>query len=278
MIDPGQLQLGTWRFSGSHFGKDQPKQYHGIINSALNDGINTFDTAQFYGDGMAEHRLYQALKHVKRDRYCLSSKAGIHWHENKVVHQADAKRLKKTLQKTLKTFHTDYLDIFYLHWKDPQISIAQSLHDLELLQKEGLCKYIGLCHLTATELQEALKTGISFYHQCVFNPIDNQDNELYQKIDQLKHIQNVIVSPFMQGLLLSNNQKVYGKKDWRRRHTYFNHKKLFVYKNKLNQRFKTNPEKINFLLTNLFKHFPNSKCCVGVSDISQYQDLRQIFL
>lgn len=278
MINVAQLQLGTWRFSGSHFGKDLPKQYQQIIQLALSDGITTFDTAQFYGNGIAENRLYQALKKVNRDCYYLSSKAGIHWQKNKVIHQADFKTLKSTLLKTLKSFDTHYIDIFYLHWKDPQICITQSLHDLQLLQKEGLCKHIGLCHLNETQLQEALKTGISFYHQCVYNPIQNQNNELYQKIDQLDQIQNVIVSPFMQGLLLSSGQKIYGKKDWRRRHEYFNHEKLIAYQKNLNQTYKTNAEKIKNLLTNLFEHFPNSKCCLGVSNIKQYQDLQQALL
>ncbi|MEK9657230.1 MAG: aldo/keto reductase [bacterium] len=268
-MDHASFILGCWRLGGAFFGADNCDTQLAILQAALDRGITAFDSAYFYGQGEADRRLSRVISSYPRSDITLHSKAGLHWQGRNVVHDASPDQLKRTLINSLDILHCDYLDYFYLHWPDPHIPIQTSLYTLAAFQEEGLCRHIGLCNCTATQLTQALSTQIPFVHQLRYNPLQLQNKPLLEMVNKSPGCSTVIISLFEQGLLLSDPNRHFGKKDWRRRNSLFGTPQLEQFQQQLCQRFASSDDRAAYLINWLFDQAPHSQLCVGLSSSTQ---------
>ena len=117
------------------------------IHTALDLGINFFDTAANYGAGHSEKILGQALGN-KRSQVIIATKFGHVVDESKkVVYKDDQlvlKNLRQDCENSLRRLNTDYIDIYQFHEAsyDPQLA-PQVMHTLEQLVKDGKIRYYG---------------------------------------------------------------------------------------------------------------------------------------
>ena len=133
-----RLSLGTWPFSGIKlWGATDEAEAIRVIHQAMDCGINTFDTAARYGDGESERILSAALKD-RRSKAVVASKvhtAFLGYQD--VLDQCDA---------TLQRLGTDYLDLYQIHWPNPQIPMEETLGAFEALQKTGKIRAFSVCN------------------------------------------------------------------------------------------------------------------------------------
>ena len=118
--------LGTWSMGGDYFGEADDRESAKVIRTYLDNGINTFDTAEVYGKGRAETVLGNTLEGVDRERYTLISKVFPH-------HYAMAD-LEKSCDDSLKRLKTDYLDTYFLHYPPRDMSIGQAMENIMALK------------------------------------------------------------------------------------------------------------------------------------------------
>ena len=221
-----KLWLGTWSLGGEGFGVVDGRESVQLLVNALHDGFRHFDGAQFYAHGKSDAYLAKAIKRsqFKREEIFISGKGGLLWEGNQVCHDGSEKNLRTTLQKTLDTYQTDYLDLYQLHWPDPSTPIVESLECLKQLQKEGLIRFWGVGNLCAEQLSALCQESELIPHQVHHNPLHRSDGILTVG-KQNKRCYNCAISPFEQGLLSRKNyretQTKLGKKDVRRRNPYF---------------------------------------------------------
>ncbi|WP_226484676.1 MULTISPECIES: aldo/keto reductase [Streptomyces] len=145
---PGRLGLGTAPL-GSMFRDVTDEEAAATVDAAWDHGIRYYDTAPFYGAGLAEIRLGDALAGRPRDSYVLSTKVGRvvldevedpatrelgekgglfeHGHPNKLVHDWTADATKRSIEDSLRRLRTDRLDIVWVH------DVAQDFHGDEWL-------------------------------------------------------------------------------------------------------------------------------------------------
>ncbi|MBI0300902.1 aldo/keto reductase, partial [Streptomyces sp. PRKS01-29] len=145
---PGPLGLGTAPL-GSMFRDVSDEEAAATVDAAWDHGIRYFDTAPFYGAGLAEIRLGDALAGRPRDAYVLSTKVGRvildevedpaarelgekgglfeHGRPNKIVHDWTADATKRSIEDSLRRLRTDRLDIVWVH------DVAQDFHGDEWL-------------------------------------------------------------------------------------------------------------------------------------------------
>lgn len=146
-IQVSGLSMGTWPFSGIKlWGATDEKEAVRVIHMAMDRGINTFDTAARYGDGESERILCQALKD-RRDKAVVGSKvhtAFLGYQD--VIDQCDA---------TLKRLETDYLDLYQIHWPNPQIPLEETLRAFEDLKQAGKIRAISVCNFGPKCLEQA---------------------------------------------------------------------------------------------------------------------------
>jgi myo-inositol catabolism protein IolS len=163
---------------GYGFGFISEDNAKAAIDSALDLGINVFDTAPIYGFGESEKRFGKYLKQV-RDKVFIVSKSGITWHDNmRVDMNNDPKIAKKMLEQTLRDLDSDYVDLYMVHWPDEKWDIRKTLEVHAKAQLEGKIKHIGLCNTNPSDYIRAKEVCNIEVVQCehnIFNhaPLDS---------------------------------------------------------------------------------------------------------
>ena len=224
-----QFWLGTWSLGGEGFGPVDGRESVRLLQNSLSAGFRHFDSAQFYAHGKSETYLAKAIKQsgINREELFISSKGGLRWSGNQVIHDGSETNLRQTLQQSLDTFQTDYLDLYQLHWPDPDTPIKKSIETLKLLQQEGLIQYWGVGNLTAEQVALYCDDNAHIPHQVHHNPLHHSDAILAAGHNNNRCF-NCCISPFEQGLLVKESFeeaiKHLGKKDVRRRNPYFSDK------------------------------------------------------
>ena len=225
-----QLWLGTWSLGGEGFGPVDGRESVLLLQKALAAGFRHFDSAQFYAHGKSEAYLAKAIKRsgIKREEIFISSKGGLNWQGNIVIHDGSEKALRNTLHKSLNTYQTDYLDLYQLHWPDPNTPIEESLESLKQFQQEGLIQHWGVGNLSAQQVSLYCQDNSRIPHQVHHNPLHHSDTVLVAG-KKNNRCYNCCISPFEQGLLVRDNFddaiKKLGKKDVRQRNPYFTEQK-----------------------------------------------------
>ncbi|MEW6600368.1 MAG: aldo/keto reductase [Nitrospirota bacterium] len=238
--DPGSaktpwLWIGTWSMGGEGFGSHDERESLKVLHAAAENDVRHFDTAGFYAHGKSERLLQQIIK-TGRSEFFISSKGGLVWNGREVRHSASPEELKRQLFETLDRLNTDYLDLYQLHWPDPQVPLGESIGALKTFRDLGLVRYWGVGNLTAQQVTETLKYEKHVPHQVHFNPVCRTQSILQAGEDRCI---NCIISPLEQGLLgtgkSSSGITGIGKKDLRRKNPFFSNPEALKWTGEFNR-------------------------------------------
>ena len=127
-----------------------------LIKSALDNGINFFDTADGYPQ--AEELLGKALK-GQRDAAIIATKVGGNTGPGINDTGLARKRVMEHVEQSLKRMQTDYIDLYYCHFPDYDLPIETVLQTMDILVKQGKVLHIGCSNFTAWQLSKALWTS-----------------------------------------------------------------------------------------------------------------------
>ncbi len=148
-----QFGLGTWKLTGEDCVKAVPM--------ALEMGYDHIDTADVYGN----HReVAPALRDVDRDSIWITSKV------NRGSLRYDD--VLATCEKNLGELEVDYLDLYLIHWPDPEAPMEETFRALARLVDEGMTRNIGVSNFMVEHLTEALAVAEApiVNNQIKFNP------------------------------------------------------------------------------------------------------------
>jgi aryl-alcohol dehydrogenase-like predicted oxidoreductase len=123
-----------------------------VVDAALDNGINFFDTADIYGGTLSEEYLGQALG-KRRDDIVLATKFGMKVAEGK--EGARPEYIRQAVEDSLKRLGTDRIDLYQLHRPDENVPIADTLGALDELVKAGKVREIGASNFSAVQLRQA---------------------------------------------------------------------------------------------------------------------------
>lgn len=243
------LWIGTWSMGGEGFGGHDERESLRVLECAVENNIRHFDTAGFYARGKSEKLLREIIK-TGRQEFFISSKGGLVWEGRKVRHSASPGELKKQLFETLDRLKTDYLDLYQLHWPDPEVPLRESIGALKDFQEKGLVRFWGVGNFTEQQVIDNLKDESNIPHQVHFNPVCRNHSILLAGQDRCI---NCIISPLEQGLLgngkSSSGISGIGKKDVRYRNPRFSDPGVTKWNSKLNELIKRHPaSKVSFVL------------------------------
>ncbi|MCP4043446.1 MAG: aldo/keto reductase, partial [Gammaproteobacteria bacterium] len=217
------LWLGTWSLGGEGFGPQDGRESRQLLERAFAGGVRHYDTAGLYAHGRAEALLAKTFS-SRRAQVFLSTKGGLEWSGNRVLHRAAPADLRRHLKESLRRLHTDYLDLYQLHWPDPEVPLEESLDTLRELREEGLIRHWGAGNLTSAQVLKHIKGGSAIPHQVHHNPIHRQDEILNTGTDCQRCL-NCVTSPLEQGLLgngvAAGGLAALGRRDLRRRNPHF---------------------------------------------------------
>jgi aryl-alcohol dehydrogenase-like predicted oxidoreductase len=151
----GTLQASVIGVGCNNFGgRIDATRTEEVINAALDQGINFFDTADMYADGRSEELIGRFLVDGgHRSQVLIATKFG-----NDMPGQGRGARpvyVKQAFEASLKRLRTDYIDLYQLHLPDPDVPIAETLGALDELVKAGTVREIGCSNFSAQQIAEA---------------------------------------------------------------------------------------------------------------------------
>lgn len=166
-----------------------------VLRHALDLGITHYDTAQFYGNGLANELLRDAFGTV-RDEILIATKAGTKPLPNEPIPLGAAQKpheLREAVEQNLRTLGTDRLDIVNLRRMDfapgllaqgdQVVPFEDQLAEMMALRDEGKVVGIGLSHVTLEQLRTALPVGVACV-QNIYNLADRSDEKMLTLCEQ----------------------------------------------------------------------------------------------
>ena len=127
-----------------------------VVDTALDVGINFFDTADIYGSTKSEEYLGRALA-TRRHQAVVATKFGMAVDDQRKG--ARPEYVRRACDDSLKRLGTDYIDLYQLHQPDPSVPIADTLGVLNDLVKAGKVKEVGCSNFSAEQLDEASRAA-----------------------------------------------------------------------------------------------------------------------
>lgn len=149
-VHVSEIGLGTWGMSGAFWGAADDAESIRVIHEALDLGVTLIDTAEAYGNGHAEVVLGKALA-GRRDSAVVATKVAPN-------HLAPAE-IESALKGSLERLQTDYVDIYFVHWPNPDYPIGPTMETLERMRAEGMIRAIGVSNFSPAEMTEARLSG-----------------------------------------------------------------------------------------------------------------------
>jgi aryl-alcohol dehydrogenase-like predicted oxidoreductase len=145
--------LGTWAYGNDTFGEVDDQQSIKAIKAAVDSGINLIDTAPAYGDGHAEEVVGKAIQGI-RDKVVIATKCGTHRDGPKYVLDLSPQRIRKEIENSLRRLDIEQIDLYQIHWPDPDTPLEESVEELLKLKREGKFKYLAVCNFGVELMQE----------------------------------------------------------------------------------------------------------------------------
>jgi len=146
-----RVGLGTWAIGGWMWGGSDDALSIATIRNAIDSGINLIDTAPVYGFGHSEEVIGKALQGL-RHKAVIATKVALDWPEGKVRRNATAARIRSEIEDSLRRLRTDRIDLYQVHWPDPQVPHEETAAELEKLRREGKILAIGVSNYSPTQM------------------------------------------------------------------------------------------------------------------------------
>ncbi|MFC0183055.1 Predicted oxidoreductase [Pseudarcicella hirudinis] len=148
--------IGLGCMGMSHaYGSLDNEESMATLHKALDLGINFWDTADMYGNGLNEELLSNVLV-PNRDKVFIATKFGFRWRENGTNYfDGSPDYMKTAVEKSLKRLKTDTIDLYYAHRIDPNVPVEDMVGAMAGLVKEGKVRYLGLSEASPASIRKA---------------------------------------------------------------------------------------------------------------------------
>jgi len=159
-IRASRIALGTWAMGGWMWGGSNENDAISAIHSALDRGINLIDTAPVYGFGRSEEIVGKALAvGGRRKRAYIATKVGLDWKDQKAFRNASKARIIEEAENSLRRLQTDVIDLYQVHWPDPNTPIAEVADAMGELHRAGKIRAIGVSNFSPAQMKEFRKVA-----------------------------------------------------------------------------------------------------------------------
>jgi aryl-alcohol dehydrogenase-like predicted oxidoreductase len=238
-VELSVITHGAFAIGGNMWGGNEKKDSIQSIHASLDHGVTSIDTAPFYGFGLSEEMIGEAIKGKDRSKIQLLTKFGLVWdgsnhgngefffdaedHGKKipVFKFASKENIMKEVEESLKRLGTDYIDLLQLHWPDATTPIDETMEALDVLIRQGKIRAAGVSNYSVTQMEEAGKTLKLASNQVSYSMLNRAiENDLVPY--SLENNSGIIVySPMERGLLTGKYFKEDRLKENDHRNGYF---------------------------------------------------------
>lgn len=149
-----RICFGCWQLSPKFWGHVPREEWERAVSAALDGGVNFIDTADAYGDGMAESYLGDYLHREKlRDRFVIATK--FYWNFYGDERHPDTRHdyIIRACEESLRRLKIDTIDLYQIHAWDPLTRPEEVAAAFDRLRKDGKVRWFGVSNLNAEQMR-----------------------------------------------------------------------------------------------------------------------------
>lgn len=155
----GELQVSSVGLGTNNFGRNvDADATEEVVHAAIDAGMTFIDTADKYGGTRSEEYLGRALV-GRRDEVVLATKFGLAVDDDPDHKGASRRWMREALEDSLRRLQTDRIDLYFLHWPDPDTPIEETLGALAELRREGKIREAGCSNMNPDQLAAAVSAA-----------------------------------------------------------------------------------------------------------------------
>jgi aryl-alcohol dehydrogenase-like predicted oxidoreductase len=189
---------GGWQFA---WGDQDDAQSIAAIRRALELGMNWIDTAAVYGLGHSEEIVSKAVEGVSERPY-IFTKCSLVWDSNgTITHSLKRDSIRREVEQSLKRLRVETIDLYQIHWPDPDAEIEEGWTALAELKREGKVRYIGVSNFDVAQMKRAQAIAPIDSLQPPYSLIHPEVEDEILPFCEANDIGVIVYSPMMSGLL-----------------------------------------------------------------------------
>ena len=228
------IGFGAWAIGGGNWefawGPQDDDESVFAIHKALDVGFNWIDTAAIYGLGHSEEVVARAVKSASR-KPLIFTKCSMRWHEDRSIYRSLRHgSLREELEASLRRLGVDAIDLYQIHWPNPETEIEEGWEALARFREEGKVRWIGVSNFTVEQMKRAQKVAPITSLQPPYSMLRRAVEEEMLPFAQANGIGVINYSPMVSGLLTgamtAERVAAFPPDDWRRRAVEFNEPRL----------------------------------------------------
>jgi aryl-alcohol dehydrogenase-like predicted oxidoreductase len=213
---------GGWEFA---WGSQDDQDSIAAIHEALNAGVNWIDTAAVYGLGHSEEVVARALEGMS-NRPHVFTKCSMVWNDRREIgHSLKADSIRRECEASLRRLRVEAIDLYQIHWPDPDADIEAGWATLAALKKEGKIRHIGVSNFNVAQLQRAQAIAPIASLQPRYSLVHREVESEILPYCARENIGVIAYSPMASGLLTGamTPERIMAlpADDWRKRHPDF---------------------------------------------------------
>ena len=152
-LEVSALCMGGCPLGGYGWGDVSRQELINAVKTAVENGINFFDTADTYGLGESERTLAEALGANKND-VVITTKFGVRVENGKTTYDNSREYILSAVEGSLKRLGRDYIDLYQVHYRDGKTPLSDVAESLERLREQGKIRYYGLSNIHKEDEEE----------------------------------------------------------------------------------------------------------------------------
>lgn len=224
------IGFGAWAIGGGNWeyawGNQDDADSIQAIQRALDMGINWIDTAAVYGLGHSEEVVARALKGIAHKPY-IFTKCELVWDDTARIISTSLKRdsIMREIEASLRRLQVEVIDLYQIHWPDPDEDIEEGWQTLVDLQKSGKVRWIGVSNFNVSQMQRAAAIAPISSLQPPYSLIKPSAQDEILPYCLNNNIGVIVYSPMYSGLLTGSMTReriaAFPEDDWRSRDDEF---------------------------------------------------------
>jgi aryl-alcohol dehydrogenase-like predicted oxidoreductase len=200
-----RLGVGAWAMGGGGWafawGPQDDAESIAAIRAAVESGINWIDTAAVYGLGHSETVVARALEGLSPRPYVFTKCARIWGEDRQIGKSLKADSIRRECEASLKRLHTDVIDLYQIHWPEPDEDVEEGWSTLAKLRAEGKVRWIGVSNFNASQLARAQAIAPVTSLQPPYSMLAREIEAEVLPYCLQHHIGTIVYSPMKSGLL-----------------------------------------------------------------------------
>jgi aryl-alcohol dehydrogenase-like predicted oxidoreductase len=229
-----RLGVGAWAIGGAGWefgwGPQEDEQSIAAIHRALDLGVNWIDTAAAYGFGRSEQVVGRALEGLQDRPYVFTKCSLLEGPGRRVVHSLKRDSILREAEASLERLGIDAIDLYQIHWPNPESDIEEGWSALAELKQEGLVRHIGVSNFDVEQLRRVQQIAPVETLQPQYSLVERDIEREILPFCEREGIGVIVYSPMGSGMLTGamTRERVQSlpDDDWRKHDARFNEPQL----------------------------------------------------